>query len=179
MKKLIFLFLAAALNTIVFAQTTTYGDFKLADQNIIYQKVFTQDSISLRDLEKFYKAQAFVSNLETQNDALQFNLNDVSVDYKKFQFTQVGTHIVMQTGKYSGKVNVDIKGNRYRVTVTAIQFTGNLGYKLLKEKDDLTRYATKNSGTVISEDWCKPNVLGLLNKAFTDKLEFKKSDDEW
>ena len=179
MKTLFAMILVTLFSFCTLAQTTTYGNFKLADQQIIYQKVFSQDSISIAKLEKYYKAQTFISNFETKGDGVQFDMNDISVDYKKFQFSQVSTHIVMQTGKFSGKVAIAVKEGKYRITVSAIQFTGNLGYKLVKEKDDLTSYATKNSGTLLSEDWCKPNVLGLLDKAFTDKLEVRKTSDEW
>jgi len=178
MKNLIAFLLLSLSASFGFAQTS-YGNFKVAEQAIIYQKVFTQDSITVAKLEKYYSSLDYVSNLKTTADGLEFDMNNISVDYKKFQYTQVNTHISMQTGAYSGKVVVGVKGGKYRVTVSAIQFTGNLGYKLLKEKDDLTRYATKNSGTAILEDWCKPNVLGLLDKAFTDKLEYKKASDEW
>jgi hypothetical protein len=166
------------MNSVVFAQVT-YGNFKVSDQEIIYQKVFTKDSISIAALEKYYSEQSYISGIERTSDGLKFAMNNINVDYKKFQFSQVNTHISMQTGTYSGKVAVNVKDGRYRVTVTDIQFTGNLGYKMLKEKEPLTRYATKNSATAILEDWCKPNVLGLLDKAFTDKLELKASDEEW
>jgi hypothetical protein len=178
MKKLLTSLLLAQVAFAGFSQTS-YGNFKVAEQELIYQKVFVKDSITVATLEKYYKALPYVSSLEAKPDGIQFDMNDITVDYKKFQYVQVNTHIVMQTGKYSGKVSVSVKDGKYRVTVTAIQFTGNLGYKHLKEKDSLTRYATKNSATAIHEDWCKPNVLGLLDKAFTDKLELKKTEDEW
>lgn len=178
MKKLLALLLLVQLAFIGLAQTS-YGNFKVTEQELIYQKVFTKDSITVAALEKYYKTLPYVSNLEAKPDGIQFDMTDINVDYKKFQYVQVNTHIVMQTGKYSGKVSVNVKDGKYRVTVTSIQFTGNLGYKLLKENDSLTRYATKNSATAIHEDWCKPNVLGLLDKAFTDKLELKKTEDEW
>ena len=178
MKKILTLVLVAVAN-LAFAQAVSYGDFKTSEQEIIYQKVFNNDSISVAKLEEFYKKQPFVSNLQTKGDGVEFDMNDIAVDYKKFQYTQVNTNIAMQTGKYSGKVSVGVKDGKYRVTVKAIQFTANLGYKMVTEKDNLTRYATKNSGTIMAEDWCKPNMLGLLNKAFTDKLEYKKTGDDW
>ncbi len=179
MKKVIVLiFLIQVANT-VFAQPVSYLDFKVAEQEIIFQKVYTMDSISVGKLEEFYKKQSYISNLEVKADGLQFDMNDINVDYKKFQYSQVNTNIVMQTGKFSGKVTVGVKDGKYRVTIKAIQFTGNLGYKMITEKDNLTRYATKNSGTLLAEDWCRPNMLGLLNKAFSDKLEFKQADGDW
>lgn len=178
MKKILTLVMVAVVN-MAFAQAVSYGDFKTAEQEIIYQKVFTNDSISVSKLQEFYKKQPYISNLVVKSDGLEFDMNDINVDYKKFQYTQVNTNIAMQTGKYSGKVSVGVKDGKYRVTVKAIQFTANLGYKMVTEKDNLTRYATKNSGTIMAEDWCKPNMLGLLNKAFTDKLELKVTDGDW
>jgi len=178
MKKILTLVLVAAVN-LSSAQAVSYGDFKTADQEIIYQKIIANDSITVSKLQEYYKKQPYISNLEVTGDGLQFEMNDINVDYKKFQYTQVNTHIVMQTGKYSGKVTVGVKDGKYRITVKSIQFTGNLGYKMIAEKDNLTRYATKNSGTIMAEDWCKPNMLGLLNKAFTDKLELKETGSDW
>src|SRR5688572_13300233 len=178
MKKILTLVMVAAAN-LAFAQAVSYGDFKTADQEIIYQKVIANDSITIAKLEAYYKKQTYISNLEVKPEGIQFDMNDINVDYKKFQYSQVNTHIVMQTGKYSGKVTVGVKDGKYRITVKSILFTGNLGYKMITEKDNLTRYATKNSGTIMAEDWCKPNMLGLLNKAFTDKLELKETSSEW
>ena len=177
--KTISVFILALCVHVANAQPVTYGNFKLADQEIIYQKVYTLDSITSAKLEKYYKTLSYLSNLETTGDGLQFDLNDINVDYKKFQFSQVNTPRILQTGKFTGKVSVGIKDGRYRITIKSIQFTGNLEYKMITEKDNLTRYATKNSGTVLAEDWCRPNMLGLLDKAFNDKLELKSADGDW
>jgi len=47
------------------------------------------------------------------------------------------------------------------------------------EKDKLTTYSTRNSATIIAPDWCRPNMLGVLEQAFTDKLQYKKTDGDW
>ena len=172
--------LCFALLCTFFAQAqTTFGDFKLVEQEIIYQKVFTADSITVSKLSEYYKALPFVANLSATGDEIQFEVNDIPVDYKKFQFAKAATPQIMQTGKFSGKVSVGVKDGRYRVTVQSIQLTGNIEYKMINEKDNLTRYATKNSATILSPDWCKPSMLGLLSQAFTDKLQFKKTGDDW
>lgn len=184
MKTLLSLFLAAC-SVVLFAQgNTAYGDFKLADQEILYQKVFAQDSITVAKLTEFYTAQPFAANVQATGDEVTFDMNDVVVDYKKFQFTQVATPPIIQTGKYSGKVTVGVKDGKYRVTVRSIQLTGDIGYKKITAKDNLTNYAAKNNGTIMNQEWCKPNTLGLLNKSFTDKLQYvekgkKKDSDDW
>ena len=178
MKKLIF-FLVGQICCFAQAQPLSYGNFKLGDQEIIYQKVFVQDSITPAKLEEYYKTLSYVSNITTTGDGVQFEVNDIIVDYKKFQFKQMDTPPIIQTGKYSGKVSVVTKDGKYRVTFQSMQVTGDIGYKKITNKDKLTSYACKNSGTVLAQDWCRPNMLGLLDKAFTDKLQYVKKDDDF
>jgi hypothetical protein len=167
------------LPCVALAQSTSYGNFKTVEQEIVFQKVVSLDSVTVAKLEAYYKTLPYISNIEATADGLQFTMNGVSVDYKKFGFVQVNTHILVQTGKFNGKVSVGVKDGRYRISVTNIQFTGNLGYKIVKENENLTPYATQNSATQIAPDWCKPNLLGLLDKAFSDKLELKEKKEEW
>jgi hypothetical protein len=182
--KIYFLILFCTVSILSHAQITTYGNFKTADQELIYQKIFTDDSVTAEKISAFYTALPFVSNLQTTGGEVTFDMNDITVDYRKFQFPQVGTPPVILTGKYSGKVTVGVKDGKYRVTVNSIMFTGDLGHKKVTEKDKLTNHACRNSGTVLSPDWCKPNTLGLLDKAFTDKLQYvgtekKKDKNDW
>jgi hypothetical protein len=135
-------------------------------------------------LGDYYVTLPFVSNLDMSNNELTFVVNDLVVDYKKFGFSQVSTPSIIQTGKYSGTVNVAAKDGKYRVTVKNLLLTGDIVYKKITTKDRLTNYACRDNGTYISSDWTKPNTLGLLDKAFTDKLEFvdktpKKDSDDW
>jgi hypothetical protein len=178
MKKCILLFILVQSIIAAHAQPTSYGNFKLADQNIIYQKVFVQDSITPAKLEEYYKALPYVANLTTSDEGVEFEVNDLTVDYKKFQFKPLDTPSIIQTGKYSGKVSITTKDGKYRLTFHSLQVTGDIGYKKITNRDKLTSYACRNSGTVISQDWCRPNMLGLLDKAFTDKLQYVQKE-EW
>ncbi|HBK88331.1 MAG: hypothetical protein U0289_00760 [Cyclobacteriaceae bacterium] len=160
-------------------QVASYLKFKLVDQEIIYQQVFMQDSVKVSEVEAFYKTKNYCSNITASADAVDFDVTDLTVDYKKFQFTQVATPIIMQTGKFSGHVTVGVKDGRYRITFKGIVLTGDIGYKKITDKESLTNYAAKNSGTILAQDWCRPNMLGLLDQAFTDKLQYKKIKDDW
>lgn len=168
----------------VFAQSTTYGNFKLEDQQLIYQKIFLQDSITLTKINEYFSKQDFASNVNTGEGQVDFDVADLVVDYKKFGFSQVATPPVIQTGKFSGHVTISAKEGKYRVTIRDIMFTGDLGYKKITTKDKLTSYACRDNGTYISPDWIKPNTLGLLDKAFTDKFQYsepknKKEGSDW
>ncbi len=179
MKKFM-MFLAAQISISAYAQNVAFGSFKIVEQEILYQKVFSQDSITAAALEKYYKTLPYVSNLESSAEGVQFDVKDITVDYRKFQISQVATPPIMQSGKYSGKVSIGVKDGKYRITMKSIQMTGDMGYKKITEKENLTNYATRNSATILSRDWCRPNMFGLLDQAFTDKLQFKKGDQgDW
>ena len=178
MKKLILL-VALLVSSLGYGQITTYGNFKIENQEIIYQKVFTEDSITVQKLETFYKSQTSIFNVVADAEEVRFDITNLVIDYKKFQFSQVGTPTIIQSGLYTGKVTVGVRAGKYRVTMTNIQLTGDIGYKKITTNDKLTNYACRNSGTIMSPDWCKPNYLGLLDQAFTDKCQYvgkKKSD---
>lgn len=166
-----------------YGQATTYGNFKIADQEIIYQKVFPQDSITLDKLGDYFVKLPFVQDLDMSNDQLNFQINDFVVDYKKFQFSQVSTPSIIQTGKYSGVVHVAAKDGKYRVTIKSFQLTGDIVYQKILKKESLTKFACRDNGTYISQDWCKPNTLGLLDKALTDKMQYVgkpvEGGDDW
>lgn len=184
--KTIACFLLMSVSMLAIAQgNTSFGNFKLVDQEIIYQKIFLQDSATAGKLAEYYKTLPYLSNVQQSGDEVTFDLNDLTIDYKKFQFTQVGTPSIIQTGKYSGKATVGVKDGKYRITLNAIQLTGDIGYKKITAKENLTSFAAKNNGTILAQDWCRPNMLGLLDQSFTDKLQFvekvkkKKDDSDW
>src|SRR5262245_3824648 len=114
MKRLIFLFLMSPV--MVFAQLTEYGSFKIVETEIIYQKVFFQDSISTDKLMEFMKSVPELRNVSAANGAVTADLTEMVVDYKKFQFAQVAVPPIIQTGRYNGKVTADVKDGKYRVT---------------------------------------------------------------
>ncbi len=171
------------LTSSVLGQVMSYGNFKVSEQELIYQKVFSHDSVSLEKLQSYYAALPFVKGAAISGGELTFTMNEFVVDYKKFGFSQVSTPAIIQTGRYSGKVSVYAKEGRYRVTVSDIKMTGDIVYKKITSPEPITNFACRDNGTYISSDWTKPNTLGLLDKAFTDNLEFVSkpahTDGDW
>ncbi len=166
---------------LVVAQTTEYGSFKIVDTEIVYQKIFFADSITTEKLAEFLKTVPELKNVSQSGGTVTADLSDLVVDYKKFQFSQVAVPPIIQTGRYSGKVAGEAKDGKYRITVTSIQMKGDIGYKRILQPENLTNYATQNSGTILHREWCKPNTLGLLDKAISDKFIYKESkkDSDW
>jgi hypothetical protein len=75
MRSLTFLFLV--ISTAVFAQPTSYGNFKVWEQEIIYQRIVPLDSITPEKLAEYYTAQPFVSNLTSNANGVEFDVNDI------------------------------------------------------------------------------------------------------
>ena len=173
------LFILIASFAMANAQPTAYGDFKLADQEIVYQAIFQKENISYAELEKYYAKNKSFSGIKMNADEMIFEVKDLTVDYLKFQFSQVETPLILQTGKFSGQASVSVKDGRYRVTFRKIMVTGEIGYKSIKEKEPLTGLCSKSNGTQLSQEWMKPNTFGLLAKAFADNFELKTTDDDW
>lgn len=164
---------------ISFFQSTSYEDIKLVDQEIIYQAVYQKEGITYTALEEYYGKNKHLSNIKIAANEMTFDVNDLTVDYLKFQFSQVETPLILQTGKFSGKGSVSVRDGRYRVTFNKIMVTGEIGYKSIKQKEPLTGLCSKNNGTQLSQDWMKPNSFGLLCKALADNFEIKETEDDW
>ncbi|GAB1445909.1 MAG: hypothetical protein KF860_00060 [Cyclobacteriaceae bacterium] len=179
MKSIFLIFLLSAISIVGFSQAIEYEDFKLQDQEIVYQAIFQNEKVTYAMLEEQYKKNKLFSTIKVTANEITFNVNDLTVDYLKFQFSQVQTPLILQTGKFSGQASVAIRDGRYRVTLRQIMVTGEIGYKSIKEKEALTGLCSKNNGTQLSQDWMKPNTLGLLGKALADNFELKVNKDDW
>lgn len=179
MKNLLYLFLLVPVSLL--AQTKEYGSFRIVNSEIVYQKVFNKDSITNEKLAEFIKTIPNVTNVQASGTGVTADLTALTVDYKKFHFTQVATPPIIQTGTFSGKITSEAKAGKYRITVTAIQMKGEMGYKKIPNPENMTNYATMNSATILSRDWCKPTMLGLLDQAFTDIFTIKAqaTDAAW
>lgn len=178
-RKLIVFLALISITSAGYSQPATFGSFKAEDQEIKFQKVLSQDSVTVAKLEAFYKTLSYISNITATADALTFDMNDIVVDFRKFQFRQMDVPTLIQTGKYSGKVSVGVRDGRYRILITSIQVIGDAGYRKITAKEPLTNVACLKSGTVLNPDWCKPNSLGLLELTFTDKLQLVPKKDDW
>jgi hypothetical protein len=179
MKKALILFLVCPLLSL--AQTTEYGSFKIVDTELIYQKIFFADTITNEKLANFMKSVPELKNVSIAGSEVTADLSELVVDYQKFQFSQVAVPPIIQTGRYSGKVAGEAKDGKYRITVRSIQMKGDIGYKRIAQPENLSNYATQNSGTILHREWCKPNTLGLLDKALSDKFIYKEArkDSDW
>ena len=175
------MYLILLVPVVALSQTTEFGSFKIVNTEIIYQKVFTCDSITMEKLQAFLSSAQNVSSVSITNGVLTAELRELVVDYKKFGLTQVATPPIIQTGKFSGKISAEARDGRYRITVDGLTMKGDIGYKKIPTDEPVTNYSCVNSGTLLSREWCKPTMLGVLDKALTDRFTYlaPKLTSEW
>ncbi len=157
------------------SQPSAYGDFKLVNTEIVYQKIFERPSVTLEELDSLLKTSAGVGDIKVAAGSLSATLSDFVVDYKKFKFPQVSTPPIIQTGRFSGKITAEAKDGRYRITLEKITMKGNIGYKEIPGPEPMTNYACIKGATAIAGDWCRPNLLGVLNQALNDNFTYLQS----
>lgn len=166
---------ALFLPGLALAQPTSYGDFRIVNTEVVYQKIFERPSVTVEELDSLLKTSAGVSEVTVSEGSLSAKLTDLVVDYRKFKFPQVSTPPIIQTGRFSGILTAEAKDGRYRITLEQITMKGDIGYKSIPEPEPMTNYATIKSATVLAGDWCRPNLLGVLNQALNDNFTYKMS----
>lgn len=157
----------------VLGQSSSYGDFKIFENQIIYQHVFDCSSMTVELLDSVLRATPGVTDVAVKDGTITARLSDLMVDYKKFKFPQVSTPPIIQTGQFGGRLTAQVKDGRYRITLEEITMKGNIGYKNIPDPEPMTGYATIKSATMLGQDWCRPNMLGLLNQALNDHFTCK------
>src|SRR5690606_38058640 len=85
----VFFAIALFLPVWVSAQTTSYGDFRLVNTEVVYQKVFDRPSVTLEELDSLLRSSAGVSDVTLSEGSISAKLTELVVDYRKFKF-QIG-----------------------------------------------------------------------------------------
>lgn len=183
MKKSLYLFLLLIPYALQ-AQITQFGSFKIFESEVMYQKVFNQDSLTVEKMVAFLKTIPTIGNIQAGDGTVTADLILMKVDYKKFKVAQTDVPLIIQTGTFNGKLSFDLKPGKYRATLRGIQMKGEIankekGTKKIAEPEFITKYATIESGTELSPEWAKPMFLGLLERQITERITYKDVDTEW
>jgi hypothetical protein len=177
MKNLFYLFLLLIPFSLQ-AQITQFGSFKILESEVLYQKVFNQD-VTAEKMVEFLKTVPTVGNIQSSDGTVTADLIFLTVDWKKFKFTQNNVPSIIQTGVFNGKLIFDMKQGKYRATLRSIQMKGDTGAKKITEPELITKAATVDNGTALSPVWAKPNLLGLLEQQITERITYQEVNTDW
>lgn len=173
MKRILLLLALCFLPAFAFAQN---GDFQLeADGSLVWRKVITY-AADAQTVSYNLKADGHFRNIEVMSDDLvTAELVNLFLKIDKDRYNKMKLPVYIYNDIFSGMVTIELKENRYRVTVSRIMTT-NPHYG----KGPLDNLATKNGEF-------KAQFLGDPSKIISENFDDLfyplarkiSSDDEW
>ena len=169
------------MGLIVAAQSplTTYGHFKLDGQELIWQHV-VDTTLRPEDVRTFYSHLSRVSDVMLEENTLLASFDMLTFDGNRYgginfgHWALVGSQPVL-----SGRLKVDLKSDRYRITLYDLRFV---------DYDDKTpcdrRYQSAaafflmREGRTIKPTAAVPDVLGVYNRFFQEYFPVHASAKE-
>ncbi len=141
------------------------NNFKVENNNIVWQKVFKKD-VNINHIHEALMLKGDVKNLRVSDGILFFELTfDNKQDLYQYGYRKGSYPSYLGLGgEFSGFVQV--KDGRYRVTVNDVKFIDDINGLLI---DDLTATATRKGK--IKEGNRTQKVLNVFNDYFTDKFQ--------
>lgn len=179
MRNLFYAFLLLLSPALLQAQVTQFGSFKISDGEVIYQKVFNEDSITVEKMVKFLKTVPTIGNIQPGDGTVTADLLFMTIDFKKLKVASATTPTIMQTGNFTGQLTFEIKSGKYRASLRNIKMKGDTGTKKITEPENMTGWCTTDNGTALQPAWCKPTCLGVLEQQISDRIKYKKTDTDW
>ena len=95
-------------------------NFFIEEGAIKWQKVFQVDSVNVKDVVHNLLAEGHFKEIESGEGMVTCELRGLSLNYQDLGFKRMSLPIYIPNDKFSGFVTVQVKNNRYRVTVDRI-----------------------------------------------------------
>lgn len=146
-------------------QTQVLNNFTLNNKEIIWQKVFEKDSLNITLITNNVLSKFPVQFLNTTNSNITFQIKDDLVDFKKYGGSW-GTTLIFIQLPLSYFVSIDVKTDRYRVTIHNI--TAKVPNDLISTY--LVDIATKNKASEFSTNKVVLKGLSYLDQYLVDKF---------
>jgi hypothetical protein len=178
MRNLFYVFLLLLSPTLQ-AQVTQFGSFKISDGEVIYQKVFNEDSITAEKMVKFLKTVPTIGNIQQGDGTVTADLLFMTIDFKKLKVAEATALYIMQNGNFTGQLIFEMKTGKYRATLRNIKMKGDTGSKKIFEPENISGYCTTDNGTALQPAWCKPTAFGVLEQQINDRIKYKETDTDW
>jgi hypothetical protein len=177
MRRLCLLLLLLPLST--YSQIEAYEGFRIEDREIIWQTV-VDTTISFEVVKEYYQTQPGFRNVSYTDKSLLADVSDFAIDYTKYGKKSMSLPIITHGYTFSGKLRVDFKEDRYRLTFFGVYMTPIVQAPLLTP-GTMTFQLLKNNRQSIRQSCATENIMGLFDKYFLDYLKVKATyvDDDF
>lgn len=142
------------------AQIKTLHNFNLTeDLTVNYQHIFNIKDVTAEDFKIFLSKKNNLKNITTSNNTITGQITDLKINHKKYQADGPAAAIFLRD-HLSANFIIEIKDNKYRITLTNIVFT---------DRESLNAYNTDNVEAT------KANIEDLVVKKKKESFKSSKS----
>jgi hypothetical protein len=172
---------------------STYSYFEIENREAVWVYIFPENNKTEEEIREnmidHLKHKTWVKKLEKDNGDLMVDIENYLVEYKKHGGSYTRTPMVIRSGRWSAKVRISFKDDKYRVMVFGLNYFARqttVHHGRIKPVD------TELSGTwsdfVLTESRTqfrksKFKALHLMNASLKDNFtlpdEPSKKDEEW
>jgi hypothetical protein len=153
-------------------QITEFENFTIEQGELIYQRVF-DTAIYIDNARDFYLSRPKIKNIQIYDDFILGDFENERIDTKNYGKRWGNTPILFNNYSFSGRVKVEFKADRYRLTVFGVKMI-SLNARLFTDSD-LSNDALKKNRAEIRPSYAKENMLGLFGAFFMDAFSIKKA----
>lgn len=156
--------------------TSQWQNLKLENSQILFEKVYTIDSLDAVSIGKILSAGIPKTKDITigiiSSDLIPAKIKDAFIDYKKYGGKWASTPAFFNY-PFSADVSIVWKDHKYKVSVTNMSFNTSLG--VVKLSDVLTR----KRGTELSTSKDAITSGEYIDKYLSDLFALNASNDTW
>lgn len=121
---------------------TAQNDFKIENGQLIWQKVIYEKA-SQQDIESSMRSSGMFDNISSGSSIIA-DIKETPINYRDAGFNTGNCPMYISASNMTGTVNIDLKDDRYRITVRNILLEGNVpNLAIAQHKGTLDYYATK------------------------------------
>ncbi len=158
---------------------STFGqNLKVEQNSLVWQKIY-YESRTQSDITRLLLTSGKVANIKTIDEVIVCEIPQIKFDYESAGFKRGNTPIYLIGNDFTAFVQIQIKEDRYRVTVSDIVLITNITTPLgrVGETDIIETYAVRNGSLTKSAiKYIEPILNEQFDRIF---LSQPKLDNEW
>ena len=176
-----FLFICCNLVCLLsIAQQDTFK-FSCINNQLEWQKVYDKE-LTFEELTLFVKTNGHFENIEVLDECIIATIKNIEAEYKTLGYSELSVPMYVSRSFYSGKVVINWKPEKYRVTVKNIMLTQKYDDGLSKEGEmsSLDSFAVKKGKNLIKNSFLK-KPGEIINHTFSALflISDNENNDNW
>lgn len=153
------------------------NNFKIEENDLIWQKIFQSDT-SMKVIDLFVSA-GIIDNIIVKDNQIMGDLKPFDADFKGAGYSEMNTPIYVARMRIKGYITVDIKVDRYRVTIKDIRLKQIYDDGLSKQGEETSLSSFALKGTTDFKPAFLKAPVKIYNYSFENRIKLKMTTDNW